>query len=104
MADSTASLVADAAASDEAAVQLKPGRLRRWLGILLGIGLSGLFFCLAARKVDLAETSLALANAHLYWLAPMLLISLVDFWLRAVRWAWMFPLFTQPKIHQSFSA
>jgi len=103
MADLTALPVVDAAAPDEAAMQPRPGRLRRWLGTLLSIGLSGLFLYFAMRKVDLAEVRQALASANLFWLAPMLLISLINFWLRAVRWAWVFPPSTRPKVHQAFS-
>jgi uncharacterized protein (TIRG00374 family) len=92
------------AASDEATIQSRPSRWRRWFGALLSISLSGLFLYLAVRKVDLAEVRLSLASIGLLWLAPMILISLVACWLRAVRWAWVFPLSTRPKVRQAFSA
>jgi uncharacterized protein (TIRG00374 family) len=79
-------------------------RFKRWFSALLGISLSGLFLYLAFGKVNLGQVRTALASARLAWLAPMIAILLVSFWLRAVRWARMFPSSSRPKAGQAFNA
>jgi uncharacterized protein (TIRG00374 family) len=71
---------------------------------MIGIGLSGIFLYLALRKVDLLAVRAALANAKLVWVIPMIAISLINFWLRAIRWASMFPAFARPRAAQAFNA
>src|SRR6476661_6405768 len=61
-------------------------RARRFTA-LLGILSSSVFLYLAVYKVDLREVRLTLASVNLVWLIPMIAISLIGFWLRAVRWA-----------------
>jgi len=73
------------------------------LGALLCVGLSGLFLYLAVRKADFLEVRRALGAIHLYWLLPLIVVALVDFWLRAVRWTWMFPPDSRPTVWQCFS-
>jgi uncharacterized protein (TIRG00374 family) len=93
----------DVRPSCEATMQPRLTRWRRYLGALLCIGLSGLFLYLAMRKVDPIEVRKALAAMNLRWLLPMVMVSLIGFWLRAVRWAWIFPPNSRPTVRQSFS-
>ena len=79
-------------------------RISRAISPLLGIGLSGVFLYLAVRKVDFVVVRSTLRNAELAWLIPMLGAILLDFWLRAVRWALLFPPFARPSRGQTFSA
>ena len=90
--------------SSETAMQSRANRWRRYLGALPCIGVSGLFLYLVVRRVDPVEVRKALAGANLRWLAPMVMVSLVDFWLRTVRWTWMFPPEARPTTQQAFSA
>ena len=89
--------------SYEAAMHSQPSRWRRYLGALLCIGVSGLFLYLAVRNADFLEVRRALAAMDLRWLVPIIMIALVDFWLRAVRWTWMFPPDSRPTVRQAFS-
>ena len=89
--------------SCEAAMQAKPNRWRRYLGALLCIGVSALFLYLAVRNADFLEVRRALAAMDLRWLAPIVIIALIDFWLRALRWTWMFPPDSRPTVRQAFS-
>jgi len=89
--------------SYQAAVHSKPRRSRPYLGVLLCIAVSGLFLYLAVRKADFLEVRRALAAIDLRWLVPIVIISLIDFWLRAVRWTWMFPADSRPTVRQAFS-
>jgi len=79
-------------------------RISRAISPLLGIGLSGVFLYLAVRKVDFVVVRSTLRNAELAWLIPMLGAILLDFWLRAVRWALLFPPFARPSRGQTFNA
>ena len=79
------------ASGREVTMPAKPNRWRRYLGALFCIGVSGLFLYLAVRKADLLEVRKAFGAMQLHWLLPMIAIALIDFWLRAVRWSWMFP-------------
>jgi glycosyltransferase 2 family protein len=88
--------------SCEMAMEPRSGRWRRYLGVLLCIGVSGLFLYLAVRKADLLEVGKALRSINLRWLLPMIIIGLVDFWLRAVRWTLMFPIDSRPTVRQTF--
>ena len=82
--------------------QPRNGRWRRYLGALLCIGVSGLFLYLAMRKADFLEVRNALGAMNLRWLLPMIAVGLVDFWLRAVRWARMFPRDSRPTVRRTF--
>ena len=90
--------------SYEATMQPMPNRGRRYLGALICIGVSGLFLYLAVRNADFLEVRRALAAMDLRWLVPIVMIALIDFWLRAVRWTRMFPADSRPTLRQSFSA
>ena len=71
---------------------------RRIFAALLSIGVSGLFLYLAVRKTDLLDIRKALSGVNLRWLLPIVVIALVDFWLRAVRWSWMSPSNARPAV------
>src|SRR2546427_2608001 len=88
--------------SCEAATRRGPSRARRYLGALLCIVVSGVFLSLAVRKVEFLDVRKALAAMNLRWLLPMVMIALIAFWLRAVRWAWIFPPGARPTVWQSF--
>jgi uncharacterized membrane protein YbhN (UPF0104 family) len=81
----------------------KPNRWRPYLVALLCIGVSGFFLYLAVRKADMLEVHKALGAMHLLWLLPMIVVAFMDFWLRAVRWSWMFPSNGRPTVRQTFS-
>ncbi len=100
MADPMAGSVAPC----EIAAPARLNRWRRYVGVLLSIGISGLFLYLAVRKADVLEVHEALATVNLRWLLPIVAIALVDFWLRAVRWSWMFPPDSRPTVRQAFGA
>ncbi len=79
-------------------------RLGRGITPIVGIGLSGIFLYLAVRKVDFVVVRSTFRNANLVWLIPMIGVALLDFWLRAVRWASLFPPFARPGRAQAFNA
>lgn len=83
MAEPSAAAAPSVAPARAPAMLSRSKRWLHWLSALVGIGLSGLFPYLAGHKADVAEIRLILARADLGWLAPMVLVSLVDFWLRA---------------------
>ena len=84
------------------ATHAKPNRWRRYVAALLSVGISGLFLYLAVRKADVLDVREALGTMNLRWLLPIVVIALVDFWLRAVRWSWMFPPDSRPTVRQAF--
>jgi uncharacterized protein (TIRG00374 family) len=88
----------------DVAIQPTSSRWRYWFSVLLGISLGGLFFYLALRKVKITEVNLSLSNADLHWLLPMIVMTLIGFWLRALRWGWVFPPDSRPKFRQAFGA
>lgn len=96
-------IAAEVVSSGETPLAAKERQWRRYAGVLLCIVLSGLFLYLAVRKTNLLEVRKAWSTMHLYWLLPMVAISLIDFWLRAVRWSWMFPPNGRPTVRQTFS-
>jgi glycosyltransferase 2 family protein len=66
---------------------MKPNRLG--LQLALGLGLSALLLWLSLRSLDLKEIARALAGANWVWFLPICLLTLLAFWLRAVRWGWL---------------
>ncbi len=76
----------------------------RWLSVLVGIGAGGVFLFLAVRRVNLDEVRLALAGADLRWLIPIILVLLMSFWIRALRWSAMFPPGQRPPTIRTLNA
>jgi uncharacterized protein (TIRG00374 family) len=57
--------------------------------ILLSLGLTAVLLYFFFRGVDIGETRQAILKASLPWLAASLAVSLMTFFLRAVRWTWI---------------
>lgn len=74
----------------------KPNRWRRYLVALLCIEVSGFFLYLAVPKADMLGVHKALGGGHAF-----ALVAFMDFWLRAVRWSWMFPSKGRPTVRLS---
>jgi len=55
----------------------------------LGLALSALLLWLSLRSLDLREVGRALATANWVWFLPICGLTLLAFWLRAVRWGWL---------------
>ena len=45
-----------------------------------------------------------LLKIQLSWLVPLMLITLVNLWLRSLRWSWMFPETSRPSLRVAFDA
>lgn len=72
-----------------ASTSVKPARwatLGTWLGILISLAL----LAWVLRAFDLAEVSRALQAANYLYLAPVLVLLVADFALRALRWGTLF--------------
>jgi len=59
------------------------------LQFAIGLALSAALIWLSVRKLDFAQVGHALANANWAWFVPMCGLTLLAFWIRAVRWGWM---------------
>jgi uncharacterized protein (TIRG00374 family) len=57
--------------------------------LALGLALSAVLIWLSVRSLDLAEVGRALASANNVYLLPICAVTLLAFWLRAVRWGWL---------------
>jgi uncharacterized protein (TIRG00374 family) len=57
--------------------------------LALGLALSALLLWLSLRSLDLREVGRALATANWVWFLPICGLTLLAFWLRAVRWGWL---------------
>jgi uncharacterized protein (TIRG00374 family) len=64
-------------------------RSRLVLQLALGLLLSAVLIWLSVRKINLAEVGHALAAANWAWFVPACGLTLLAFWIRAVRWGWM---------------
>jgi uncharacterized protein (TIRG00374 family) len=64
---------------------------RNRLGLQLGIGLalSAVLLWLSLRSLDPRAIGQALAGANWIWFAPICLLTLFAFWIRAIRWGWL---------------
>jgi uncharacterized protein (TIRG00374 family) len=59
------------------------------LQLAIGLALSALLLWLSLRSLDLAEIGRALAGANWVWFLPICGLTLLAFWLRAIRWGWL---------------
>ena len=66
---------------------MKRGRLG--LQLALGLGLSAVLLWLSLRSLDPREIGRALAAANWVWFLPICGLTLVSFWIRAIRWGWL---------------
>lgn len=57
--------------------------------IWLGIGISSFFIWLTLREVDFTALWLAIKKANHLYLIPTLIISMLQFYLRAIRWGYL---------------
>lgn len=64
-------------------------QLSRWIRLLLGIAVTGVFLYLAVRRVDLASVVRAGSEFPWFALVPALALLTVEYGLRCVRWWWM---------------
>ena len=65
------------------------GKRRLGLQLLLGLALSAVLIWLSVRSLDLREVGRALASANWLWFLPICGLTLLAFWIRAVRWGWL---------------
>jgi len=65
--------------------------VRGRLGVQLAIGLllSAVLIWLSVRTLDVGAAVRALAGANWLWFVPICLVTLLAFWIRAVRWGWL---------------
>jgi len=61
----------------------------KWRSILIGVLISAFFLYLAFRQTDLHEVWAHLTAARYGYLVPASLLTLLAFWVRAVRWGWL---------------
>ena len=66
---------------------MNANRLR--LQLALGLLLSAFLLWLSLRSLDPREIAGALARANWLWFVPICLLTLVSFWVRAIRWGWI---------------
>ncbi len=64
-------------------------KLRRWLFLLLGFGISAVFVVLALRGLNLSEVWTDLREATYWWLLPGVAIYFVAVWARTWRWHYL---------------
>ena len=62
---------------------------RLGLQLALGLLLSAFLLWLSLRSLDLEVVGRALAGANWVWFLPICALTLLAFWLRAVRWGWL---------------
>jgi uncharacterized protein (TIRG00374 family) len=74
------------------------------LKILLSLGLTAVLLYFFFRGVDLAQTRQAILGASLPWLAASLAVSLMVFFLRAVRWTWILRPVARVRVWPAFAA
>ena len=63
--------------------------VRTWLIRIGSFLLAGILLYFALRNADLDAVGAALRNADYRWLVPVLVVTLLSHWLRAVRWGYM---------------
>lgn len=64
-------------------------RLRLGGQLLIGIALSVVLIWLSVRSIDPREVGRALANANYFYFLPICALTVLAFWIRAVRWGWL---------------
>ncbi len=57
--------------------------------LALGLGLSAVLLWLSVRSLDLGEVARSLSRANWVWFLPICGLTLLAFWLRALRWGWL---------------
>jgi uncharacterized protein (TIRG00374 family) len=72
--------------------------------ILLSLGLTAVLLYFFFRGVDLAQIRQAILGASLPWLTASLLVSLMVFFLRAVRWTWLLRPVARVRVWPAFAA
>jgi len=77
-------------------------RLR--IQLALGLLLSAALLWLSLRSLDLREIAGALARANWVWFGPICLLTLLAFWIRAVRWGWILHGIKPIPVRRLFSA
>ena len=55
----------------------------------LGLALSALLLWLSLRSLEISAVTRALAAANWVWFLPICGLTLLAFWLRAIRWGWL---------------
>ena len=63
--------------------------IKKYGPALLGLAVSAGFLFLALRNVSLAQLAEAAAQVKLFWLGPMVLVVLIDLFVRTVRWRFL---------------
>jgi uncharacterized protein (TIRG00374 family) len=79
-------------------------RGRLGLQLLLGLGLSAFLIWLSVRTLDLGSVARALAGANWVWFVPVCGVTLLAFWVRAVRWGWLLKGVKPIGVHSLFAA
>lgn len=64
-------------------------RGRLGLQLFFGLALSALLLWLSLRALDPRAITRALATANWVWFVPICGLTLVSFWVRAIRWGWL---------------
>ncbi|RLC07525.1 MAG: UPF0104 family protein, partial [Deltaproteobacteria bacterium] len=59
------------------------------LKALIGIIFSGFFLAFAIRNVSLGQLGNAMSHANYFFLIPAVLLTLLVYWFRAIRWRYM---------------
>jgi glycosyltransferase 2 family protein len=78
--------------------------VRRWLYLITGLLVGGIFLYITARKVDLEEAVATIYAINALWLLPLILIFVLNVVLRSVRWRLMFPDDSRPSLRQTIDA
>ena len=76
----------------------------RLILLALGIVLSAVAIVLLARSIDLSAAMRALRRASLGWVAAGTLVTVLGYYLRALRWREILAPRTQPSVARLFSA
>jgi len=88
------------------ATESKPSSspLRRWLYLVTGLLIGGIFLYITASKVDLNEALATIFAVNPLWLLPLTLILVLNTVLRSVRWRLMFPDDNRPSLRHTLDA
>src|SRR5262245_53397926 len=78
--------------------------MRRLLQLLLGVGVSALCVWLSMKDVHVSEVLAALRGANRIGFLLVMAVTLLGFWLRAVRWRWFIEAGRPLTIPSLFSA
>jgi len=78
--------------------------MTRALQLLLGVGVSALCVWLSMKDVNLGEVLAALRGANRFGFVLVMAVTLLGFWLRAVRWRWFIDAGRPLAIPSLFSA